>query len=78
MKEERRRLPSLLFFGVWFFDIGTAQQVVHADMVEVGQFHQGIHGIVESADLILGVCVLFDIQIVRDLLLRMFSNGKTS
>ena len=58
-------------FGIGFFMIGAAEKVVHADMIEVGQFHKCIDRIVQNTDLILRIGILTDAKYLCHLLLRI-------
>ena len=49
---------SALLLGIWGFDRGSAQEIVHADIVKIRQLHQYVNGVVQNADLILRVGVL--------------------
>ena len=55
--------------GIWRFHIGSPQQIVYADFIEISQFHQRIHWVVQHPNFILGIGILADAQIFRDLLL---------
>ena len=66
------RLPFfLLFLRIWLLDCRSSQQIVHADAVEIRQLDQNLHRVVQNTDLVLGICVLLDVQILCNLLLRI-------
>ena len=59
----------VLFGWIRFFSVGTAKQIICADAIKCGKFHNGINGIVQNTNLILRISVLTDSQILSNLFL---------
>ena len=58
-------------FGIGFLPVGTAKQIINADTVEISEFYQCIHGIIQDAYLVLRIGVLADAQFLGYLFLRV-------
>ncbi len=50
-------------FRVGLFYAGTSQQVIDTDIVKIRQLNEYLDGIVQYADLILRIGILFDIEV---------------
>ena len=57
------------FLRIRLLDICSFHKIVHTDTIEVGQLADSIQRIIQNTDLILGIGVLLDIQILRHLFL---------
>ena len=59
----------MLFLGIGLFLVGSTKEIVYTDIVEICQFYEYIHRIVQNSDFILGIGILADSQILTNLLL---------
>lgn len=55
--------------GVGRFDIGSAEEIIHADLIVVRQAVEDAHGDVQSAKLVVGICGLMDLEHFGQILL---------
>ena len=60
---------DFLFRGIGVFSVCSAQQIINADFIKVCQLYNHFHRIMKNTQLILRIRILFDMQIVRNLLL---------
>lgn len=65
------RKGCLSFLGIGVFHCGSSKEVVGADTVEFCQCDNGINRIIQNAHFVLGIGVLTDSQILRNLFLRV-------
>ena len=56
--------------GIRRADAGAAQEIVHTDTVEIGEFVQNENGNVEIAQFVIGICGLMNVQKECQLFLR--------
>lgn len=60
---------NTLASGVGRFDIGTAEEIIHADFIVVCQTVEDAHGDVQPAQLVVGICGLMDLEHFGQILL---------
>ena len=65
----RKHRAIYLFCRIGFFSPGKPQEIIGADTIKFCKFYNGINRIIQNTHLILGVCVLTDSQIFRNLFL---------
>lgn len=63
-------VKGVLLFGIGSFYRSAAQQIIHADTVEVGKFVQGRNRHIQIAQFIIRICGLVNIQQDGKLFLR--------
>ena len=64
-------MACALFRRIGLFRVGSTNEIVYTDVVQVSKFDQNVDGVVQYTDLILRIRILADPKVFSDLLLRV-------